>query len=94
MPLQILKILYCSLILSHLNYGILIWGANAPSIISLQKKTLRIVFNSKFNAHTETLFKKSHLLKLDHIYDIQLFKLLHKMHHRNIPVYFIDTYIT
>ena len=37
-PLSILKTLYNSLILPHINYGLTIWGYNLNRIFILQKK--------------------------------------------------------
>ena len=37
LPPNILKTLYCSLILPHLHYGIILWGRNTKRINKLQK---------------------------------------------------------
>ena len=37
LPQSILKMLYNSLILPHLNYGILAWGANPGRLVKLRK---------------------------------------------------------
>ena len=43
-PVLILKIIYNSLFLSHLNYGITAWGFNVgPHINTLQKKAIRYI---------------------------------------------------
>ena len=76
LPASILKTLYCSLILPHLNYGSLAWGFDANRIFKLQKRALRCITNSKFNAHTEPLFKQLNLLKIDDIFFIELHEVL------------------
>ena len=43
LPQSILKMLYYSLIVPHLNYGILLWGYSTGRIFKLQKKALRII---------------------------------------------------
>ncbi len=48
--------IYSSLILSHINLGILAWGYKCERIVKLQKKAVRIVSLSKYNAHTEPIF--------------------------------------
>ena len=61
LPLHTLKIIYNSLINSHLHYGLLCWGYRTNRLLKLQKKALRIITNSaelKYNAHTQPLFKK------------------------------------
>ena len=42
LPLTIKLILYNSLILPHLNYGIMTWGYKCDIINTLQKKAIRI----------------------------------------------------
>ncbi len=58
LPLHIKLSLYNSLILSHINYGILACGHESNRILKLQKKAVRIISASKYNSHTEPLFKE------------------------------------
>ena len=60
-PVLILKIIYNSLFLSHLNYGITAWGLNVgPRIYNtLQKKAIKYISNAKYNSHTTPVFKQS-----------------------------------
>ena len=53
---------YTSLIKFNLNYGILLCGHEENRIYKLQKKAITNSM-SKYNAHTETIFKKLHFLK-------------------------------
>ena len=46
-----------TLILPHLNYCILCWGFKCNRGFALQKKAIRIITCSRYNAHTEPLFK-------------------------------------
>ena len=63
LPKHILITLYNTLILPHINYGILTWGNNINRIQRLQKWAIRTVTNSKYNAHCDPLFKNLSLLK-------------------------------
>ena len=57
-PTHNLTMIYNSLFLSHISYGITYWGFNICTRISkLQKKVIRFLTNSKFNSHTAPLFK-------------------------------------
>ena len=67
LPASISLMLYNSLLLPQLNYCILAWCHNCKRLIKLQKKALRIISISKYNAHTDPLFKKYRILKLPHI---------------------------
>ena len=59
-PCRTLLTLYHTLILPYINYGITAWGcatqAQIHRILLLQKKALRIIFQTQFRAHTDILF--------------------------------------
>ena len=67
-----LRMLYNSMILPYLNYCNLVWGSayksNLQRIVILQKRVIRIVDKSYYNAHTEPIFKKLNLLKFQDIH--------------------------
>ena len=87
LPLNIKIMLYNTLILSHLNYGLTAWGYRCDRIKKLQKKAVRIICLSKCNAHTDPLFKSLNLLKVEHILKLQELKLYHKFSNNKLPVY-------
>ena len=80
--------MYNALILPHINYGLLLWGHQAHRIFKLQKKAIRIISLSKYNAHTSPIFKRLQLLKLDDIYKIQQLKCYYKLINNLLPYYF------
>ena len=65
-----------SLSLQYLVYCISGWGSTYPSnlnrIFLLQKKVLRIISKSAFDAHTEPIFKQLKILNLSDIYRSQV----------------------
>ena len=67
LPQNILRISYYSLILPHLQYSVLSWGFKSDRIFKLQKRAVRIITCSKYNAHTEPLLKMLNLLKIEEI---------------------------
>ena len=77
LPQHILKIIYNTLILSKLHYGVLVWGQKIHTLQTLQKKAIRHIAGPGvgFNAHTAPLFKNLKLLKVCDIYKLQLVKL-------------------
>ena len=72
LPTSYLCTLYFNLVYPNLVYCISIWGSTYPSnlnrIFLLQKKVLRIISRSAFDAHTESIFKQLKILKLSDIY--------------------------
>ena len=88
LPFSVMKLMYDSLILSHLQFGITCWGFESNRLIRLQKRALRIMTNSKYNAHTEPVFKELCLLKLGDIFDIQCMKFFFKFKNETLPKYF------
>ena len=87
-PRYILRLLYNSLILPHLQYCIMIWGYKSSRISKLQKRAIRTVCNSKYNAHTEPLFKNSNLLKIADIFKTRIIRFYYKYVNGTLPRYF------
>ena len=86
-PKCVSKMLYNSLVLPHMQYAILTRGFKLGWLNRLQKRTVRIISGSKYNSHTEPLFKKAQLLKLRDILKKNLFKIYHKFFNDNLPFY-------
>ncbi len=87
LPIKIKTIIYNSLILSHINFGILTWGYKCDRITKLQKRAVRIISTSKYNSHTEPIFKELKLLKIKDIMKLQELKFYYKFKHGNLPDY-------
>ena len=92
MPSGVLQTIYSTLIL-HLIYGILAWGRHTNAIHDIQKRAIRIIAASKYNAHTEPLFKQLHLLKACDICTLQELKFYHELINRQLPKYLDVLYI-
>ncbi len=86
-PLQSKMHIYSSLVLSYLHLGILSWGYQCDRIIKLQKKAVRIISLSKYNAHTEPIFKSLKLLRVTEILRLQELKFYYKFKHGLLPSY-------
>ena len=59
-----------------------------PFTFKLQKRVMRIITCSKYNAHSEPLFKELKLLKLEDIRKLQELKFYYKLVHKQLPSYF------
>ena len=66
--------IYNSLVLPHCYCGFLAWDFECNRIYELQKSSVRSIRNSKYNAHTDPLFKQLKLLKVEDIFTIQQYK--------------------
>ena len=86
-PTEILLAIYNALVLPHINYCILSWGADSNTIFILQKKAVRTIASAGYNAHTEPFFKLYNLLKIEDIYKFRLLVLYHNISHLKTPQY-------
>jgi hypothetical protein len=93
-PENVLLTLYNSLFLPYLNYGILCWKSKLNAVVKLQKKAVRIISRSKYNAHTEPLFKNLKLLKVNDLCTLQELKFCFKLENNMLPEYFKSNLFT
>ena len=98
-PIETLILLYNSLILSNIQYGIVIWGLTFDShlypILTLQKKALRITTSSHPLAHSKPLALKLRTLLLTKLYcyhvGIFMYNVYYKMLNLSITSLFSHT---
>ena len=79
--------IYNSLIVSHLNFGVMLWGSKCDRVLKLQKKAVRIIKLKKYNAHTEPIFKELKILRIEHIVKQQELKFYFKFRNDLLPCY-------
>ena len=87
-PKSALLKIYNALVLSRLNYGLIVWNQKSKILVNLQKKAIRIVCNAKYNAHTSILFKRENILKFGDMCALDDFKFCYKFIHDSLPDYF------
>ena len=96
LPQKTLKTLYQTLIQPHLDYGITFWGGahntNLNKLTVIQKKVIRNITNSKYNQHTDPLFKELKILKLKQLYTLQAAKLIYKATQGELPKPLVKLY--
>lgn len=82
LPFDILKMLYSSLILPYLSYGIEAWFATYKNITEkiniIQKKSIRCINLLPYNSHTSEYFKNMNLLNLNDQYNYQIAIFMYK----------------
>ena len=80
--------LYYAQIYSHLSYCIVLWGSMLPVALkkklqTLQNKCVKLININKLSDYS---YKKHHILKLDHVIDLEQKKLGYKLNHGELPV--------
>jgi len=96
LPKESLRTLYFSLINSHIAYGILAWGNAKHDILNkthlLQKRALRAIHNTRYNSHTDPLFKQERILKLSDLHELEVLLFMHDYTNGKLPSSFEDIY--
>ena len=76
LPENVLIKLYYALIQPYFNYAMETWfninDYSSNKLITLQKKSLRAIFNTPYNAHTKQLFKNSQIIKLKDLFEFKI----------------------
>ena len=85
LPKTCLKIIYNTLFNCHLNYDILLWGHELKKIEYLQKRAIRVLSQSQFLSHTDPLFKKENILKVQDIYNLRCITFFYRYKHDLLP---------
>ena len=85
LPMSAKLKIYHSIVLSHINYGILVGGFKLDKIEKIQKKIIRVLTCSQYNAHTDPLYKNLNLLKVKDIFTISKLKFYHNYVNNKLP---------
>jgi hypothetical protein len=99
LPTPALTSLYLFILIhSHLTYAIEIWGAAAQNLTHelylKQKAAIRIICNSKFNAHTAPLFKELDILPVPLLIKNSLINIMLRHHNKKLPEGLSNTWVT
>ena len=89
LPVHILRTLYFSMVQSRMMYCILTWGFDYYRLEKLQKRFARIISSSKYNGHSELLFKILDILKIEHLFSQSCLKFVYKFKKCQLPKYFL-----
>ena len=96
MPKSSLIDLYYFFAYPYFIYCIHVWGktfsVHLDKVVKIQKKIIRIVTGSQFQAHTAPLFIEYRLLPLDKIYTYMSAIFMFKYHSSELPLVFQHSY--
>ena len=89
LPTSSLLMLYSTLILPYLNYGIIVWGNTYDSylhrLLLLQKKAMRVICNTSWRSHTDVLFVENNVLKINDLYRYSLGQFMYQLNNNTLP---------
>ena len=81
-PKNVLRMIYMSLIFSHINYCNLIWGSAKKTILEplfkLQKKAVRLVNNSQYLDHSDPIFNSLKMLTVHKVFKLNCLIFIYK----------------
>ena len=84
-----LRILYFSLVYPYFFYCNIVWAStyktNLVRLVKLQKRAVRIIDKSHFNAHSDPIFKKLGILKFHDLNLLQLGQFMFSYQIRTLP---------
>uniref|UniRef100_A0A8C6NYB4 Reverse transcriptase domain-containing protein n=1 Tax=Nothobranchius furzeri TaxID=105023 RepID=A0A8C6NYB4_NOTFU len=84
-----LRLIYCSLIQPYMAYCIEIWGSTFKTYIheikTIQKKSIRVMNKSNYYAHTDPLFLKSQIMKLEDLYYYKIMQFMFRVKLTALP---------
>ena len=97
-PLRIRKSVYYSLFESQLRFSSVIYGSASKNelekLFKQQKRAIRLVSGANFADHTDPLFLKNGILKIDDLIDLERATHVHRFRHGTLPKSFNDSYLT
>ena len=87
LPTSALKILYYALVHCHIIYGIMVWGGaqTMNKIFILQKRAIRTICKRKYRDHTEPLFKKENILKINDVFKLHVNLFMYDYRQDHLP---------
>lgn len=97
LPTAVLKMLYSTLIQPYFEYCNIVWAIHKSTALNdlliCQKKAVRIITNSKWNAHTKPLFLNTRILPVDKLNDLQVACFMYRAMHNLLPKYFCSMFV-
>ena len=96
LPKSSLRMLYYSLIYPYFYYCNIVWAStyktNLRRLVILQKRIIRIINKSHFNAHTDPIFKDLGILKFNDIHLLQLGQFMYSCKNSFLPPRFNNNF--
>ena len=82
--------LYCTLILPYMYYCSEVWGntykTTLNTLVTLQKRAIRLINNVGYRDHTHRLFTESHVLKFTDMVNYKTLQVMYKARYNQLPL--------
>ena len=93
-PLDLKIMMFKSLLMPHLNYCLPIFGHSkqTSTLFKCQKWALRTITRSNRKSHTNRIFRKYNILKLNELYELSICMLIRKRIENQGPTLLQDIY--
>ena len=82
----------------YLHYCACVWGltyhSNPKRLVALQKRTVRTISRSAFDAHIDSIFKSLKLFKFENIVSLQVAKIMYLYKNGQLPKSFKNMFFT
>ena len=89
LPMHAMKLLYYSLVYSHLSNGIMHWSIAYDKITNhlkiMQNDCLRIINKAKYRTSADKFYKTCKILKISDIAKLEMLKFVYNFVHGNLP---------
>lgn len=94
--LSAMRSVYYAMFHSHLIYGIHIWSCSTEASVHIlfkkQKIAIRLITQSRYNAHTESLFKTHKILPLPKMCEFFKLQFMQQFTYNGLPSSFSNTW--
>jgi len=98
LPKESIRLLYYSLFHCHLNYACEIWSSASDTLLNQifkkQKIAIRLITNTRYNAHSTPLFKTEGILPLNLLIQFNKANFMQGIVQNKAPIIFNDTWMT
>ena len=63
------------------------------AILLVQKKAMRVIFNTPWSSHTDVLFVENNMLKINNLYRYSLCQFMYQLNNNTLPSVFNSIFI-
>ena len=86
------------LINPYFEYCNIIWAISSSAalvkLFRIQKRAIRLITNSEWNAHTAPLFRDMNILTIYQLNLLHVASFMYKVHNNLLPQYFVDMFMS